>query len=201
MSDPSTPSWHRADIETVLSQRANHPAENIQLVHGSLFDIKCTNLQCSYVESDNYKDPLVPALELTDEHDISDVKFPLKDIPRKDLPQCPQCQSLLRPAVVWFGEPIPLHATDRIHKWLDAGKVDLMLVVGTSAKVWPAANYIHAARVAGARIATFNVDEPEMDEPITRMREQDWFFRGDAAAVIPDVLKEVVGVVPELKMA
>lgn len=180
----------------MLSQRAKHPAQNIQLVHGSLFDIKCTNPQCTYVDSDNYTDPLVPALELTEEHDISDVKVPLKDIPTADLPQCPQCQSLLRPAVVWFGEPIPLHATNRIHKWLDVGKVDLMLVVGTSAQVWPAANYIHAAR-----IATFNVDEPEMDEPITRLREQDWFFRGDAGAVIPDVLKEVVGVVPELKMA
>lgn len=184
----------------MLSQRAKHPAENIEYLHGSLFDIKCTNAQCTYVESDNYTDPLVPALQPADEHDISDVKFPLKEIPRADLPHCPQCQSLLRPAVVWFGEPVPMQAIDRIHKWLDVGKVDLMLVVGTSAVVWPAANYIHAARVAGARIATFNVDGPEVDEPITRMREQDWFFRGDAGAVIPDVLKEVIGVIPEVKM-
>lgn len=185
----------------MLSQRAKHPAENIQSVHGSLFDVKCTNIQCTYVENDNFTDPLVPALELTGKCDISDVKYPLKEIPRENLPRCPQCRSLLRPAVVWFGEPIPMSATNRIHKWLDRGKIDLMLVVGTSAKVWPAANYIHAARVAGARIAVFNVDEPEMDEPITRLREQDWFFKGDAGAVIPDLLKEVVGVTPQLKKA
>ena len=78
-----------------------------------------------------------------------------------------------------------------------------MLVVGTGAKVFPAASYIHAARVAGARIAVFNVDEPEVQEEgsVTRLREQDWYFQGDAGAVIPDVLKEVVGVVPELDVA
>ena len=185
----------------MLSQRAKHSAENIQPIHGSLFDIKCTNSLCTHVEIENFTDPLVPDLELTGEHDISDVKFPLKNIPLENLPRCPQCQSLLRPAVVWFGEPVPMAAIDRIHKWLDGGKVDLMLVVGTSAKVWPAANYIHAARVAGARIAVFNNDEPEMDEPNTRLREQDWFFQGDAGVIIPDVLKEVIGVVPELEKA
>ncbi|KAL9072995.1 MAG: hypothetical protein Q9161_003217 [Pseudevernia consocians] len=151
--------------------------------------------------SQNIDNPLVPALEVTEECDISDVKYPLKDIPRENLLHCPQCQSLLRPAVVWFGEPVPMPAIDRIHNWLDGGKVDLMLVVGTSAQVFPAASYIHAARVAGARIAVFNLDQPEMDEPITRLREGDWFFQGDAGAVIPEVLKEVVGVIPELKHA
>ena len=167
-------------------------------MHGSLFDVKCTNPQCTYVEVDNKTNPLVPAFELTEEHDISDAKFPLKEIPLDDLPRCPQCQSLLRPAVVWFGESLPMPAIDRIHDWLDGGKIDLMLVVGTSAKVFPAAGYIHAARVAGARIAVFNVDEPEdeNEEPLTRLREQDWYFKGDAGATIPDVLKEVVGVVP-----
>ena len=157
-----------------LSQRANHPLANLQLVHGSLFDVKCINLQCAYVENDNFTDPIVPALELVEEHDISSVRFPLKDISVDELPHCPKCQSLLRPGVVWFGESLPMSAIDRIHKWLDAGKVDLMLVVGTSATVWPAANYIHAARVAGARVAVFNIEKPEMEEPVTRLREQDW---------------------------
>ena len=90
-------------------------------------------------------------------------------------------------------------AIDRIHSWLDGGKIDLMLVVGTSAQVFPAAAYIHAARVAGARIAVFNVEKPEMEEEVTRLREQDWWFGGDAAEVLPDLLKEVVGVVPGQK--
>lgn len=182
--------------KTGLSQRAKHPSENLQPVHGSLFDVKCTKSECTYFEADNFADPIVPALELAEDYNVADVEFPLMDIPANDLPHCPQCGSILRPAVVWFGEPLPRPAIDRIHQWLDGGKVDLMLVVGTSATVWPAANYIHAARVAGARIAVFNIEKPEEEEeedPVIGLREQDWFFEGDAAAMIPDLLKEVIG--------
>ena len=165
-------------------------------MHGSLFDVKCTNSDCTFLETCNFADPIVPALELTEQHNISDVQFPLNDIPKEDLPHCPKCRSLLRPAVVWFGEPLQRPAIDRIHHWLDGGKVDLMMVVGTSATVWPAANYIHAARTAGARIAVFNTEKPGMDDdPVMGLREQDCFFEGDAAATIPDTLKEMVGFV------
>lgn len=76
-----------------------------------------------------------------------------------------------------------------------------MLVVGTSATVWPAAVYIHSARLKGARIAVFNTEDPELnvDDESQKLREQDWFFKGDAAAVVPDVLKEVVGMVVEVQ--
>ena len=88
-----------------------------------------------------------------------------------------------------------MHAINRIHSWLDGGKVDLMLVVGTSATVWPAANYIHAARLAGAKIAVFNMEEPDAENGSGGIGEQDWFFRGDAAEVLPELMKEVVGVI------
>lgn len=163
-------------------------------MHGSLFNVKCTNSDCIFLETGNFADPIVPALELTEQYNISDARFPLKDIPKEDLPHCPKCRSLLRPAVVWFGEPLERSAIDRIHHWLDVGKVDLMMVVGTSATVWPAANYIHAARIAGARIAVFNTEKPGMDDDAAMgLREQDWFFEGDAAATIPDTFKEIFG--------
>ncbi|KAL8676275.1 MAG: hypothetical protein Q9186_007200 [Xanthomendoza sp. 1 TL-2023] len=147
----------------------------------------------------HFTNPVVPSLALPTDCPISDARFPLPPIPTPLLPHCPQCKSLLRPAIVWFGEQTVEAARARIHTFLDAGKVDLMLVVGTSATVWPAAIYIHSARIAGARIAVFNTEEldKELQDPSQRLREQDWFFRGDAAAIIPDVLKEVIGVVPK----
>lgn len=140
-----------------LSQRANRPAPNLESVHGSLFNIRCSSSQCAFASTDDFADPVVSALAIPDDHDISSTKFPLKTIARSDLPHCPQCQSLLRPGVFWFGEPLSMRAIDRIHNWLDGGKVDLMLVIGTSATVWPAANYINSARVAGACVAFFNM--------------------------------------------
>lgn len=67
--------------------------------------------------------------------------------------------------------------------------------------VWPAALYIHSTRLAGARIAVFNTDEPDLDvdDESPKLREQDWFFKRDAGAVIPDVLQEVVESVPEMR--
>ncbi|KAF7348659.1 NAD-dependent histone deacetylase silent information regulator Sir2 [Mycena venus] len=88
-----------------LCQRAGHPPENIQAIHGSLFSNRCT--KCHYVENDNFKDPLVPAFALPDDVDLADAKFPLKSIPIEDLPRCPDCGGLLRPNVVWFGESLP----------------------------------------------------------------------------------------------
>ena len=146
-------------------------------------------------------DPIVPSFLLSDDHDLSDVRFPIKSIPVSSLPKCPRCACLLRPAIVWFGEQVPWPLRERIHSWLDEGTVDLMLVVGTRAEVWPAAIYIHCARLAGARIAVFNTEEPDVEicDPSQQLREQDWFFKGDASAIIPEVLKETVGLVPDIK--
>ncbi|KAJ7154575.1 putative SIR2 family histone deacetylase [Mycena filopes] len=163
-----------------LCQRAGHPPESIQAVHGSLFSNRCT--ECAYVEHDNFTDPLVPAFAL-----------PPDDIAEADLPRCPACGGLLRPDVVWFGESLPQEAVERVEAWMAEGEIDLMLVVGTSALVYPAAGYIHAARVRGARAAVFNMEEPTEEGATSRLKEGDWFFRGDAAVILPELLKEVIG--------
>ena len=60
----------------------------------------------------------------------------------------------LRPDVVWFGENLPLAALDAAR---DAARAcDLMLVVGTSGAVYPAAGLAHVARQAGARVVIVN---------------------------------------------
>lgn len=184
-----------------LCQRAGHPAENIQAVHGSLFSNRCT--ECPYVENDNFTDPLVPAFALSDNVDLADARFPLKKIAVEDLPRCPACTALLRPNVVWFGESLPQDAVDRIDGWIggdaaDESRIDLMLVVGTSALVYPAAGYVHTARARGARIAVFNMEEPTEEGATSRLREGDWFFKGDASIILPELLKEDIGAVPEL---
>jgi NAD-dependent deacetylase sirtuin 5 len=53
----------------------------------------------------------------------------------------------LRPGVVWFGEPLPLDTIAAIDAWIEAGEsVDLILVIGTTATVWPANTYVDIAR-------------------------------------------------------
>jgi NAD-dependent deacetylase sirtuin 5 len=179
-----------------LSPRAQHPPEQLKLLHGSLFDLKCSDFFCSYVERDNYTDPIVPALATpTDgsDLDVSDVNVRLPEIDYAHLPKCPQCKrGLLRPGVVWFGEPLPKGVLKDIDEWMTAStKIDLIMVIGTGAKVYPAAGYVDLARMEGARVAVINTDKN--DVPAGGLRDGDWFFEGDSAEIVPELLKGVIG--------
>lgn len=192
-----------------LSSRASHPTEQVFFLHGSLFDLRCTGFYCKHTEINNFTDPVVPALaipteddeaataalqakEQSRELDISNADVTLPDLPLDALPHCPSCKTgLLRPGVVWFGEALPKLTIEMVDDWIDEGPIDLVLVIGTSSKVYPAAGYSQEARQRGARVAVFNTDRN--DEPSGGMRNKDWFFEGDAAVVLPELLKSVIG--------
>lgn len=130
----------------------------------------------------------------TGELDISNANVPIPHLAKEELPNCPDCGSLLRPGVVWFGEPLPRKIMVAIDHWIDQPQpVDLMLVIGTSSKVWPAAGYVDIARSRGARIAVINMDRHDTPGDL---QGGDWFFEGDAAAIVPELLKSVIGEIP-----
>jgi NAD+-dependent protein deacetylase sirtuin 5 len=111
-------------------------------------------------------------------------------IPTADLPQCPMCSaSLLRPNVVWFGEALPDDTMTEVDSiFSDPRPIDLCLVIGTSGSVWPGAGYADLARKKGARIAIVNVDVSNVKNLRLGV---DWVFVGDAAVVVPELLKPV----------
>ena len=77
-------------------------------------------------------------------------------------PRCADCGNLLRPGVVWFGEMLPMDALDAAER--AAAACELMLVVGTSGAVYPAAGLAHRARRAGARVVVLNPEPTELDD-------------------------------------
>lgn len=70
------------------------------------------------------------------------------------VPACPYCGQPVRPDVVWFGEMLPLAQLDAART--AATHTDLMLVVGTSGVVHPAAGMPLIAKEGGAKIIEFN---------------------------------------------
>lgn len=69
------------------------------------------------------------------------------------LPTC-ACGGRLRPSVVWFGESLsPLHL-HRMEAW--SQEMDLLMAVGTSALVWPAAGLLPLARRRGVPVVVVN---------------------------------------------
>ncbi len=130
-----------------------------------------------------------------EELDISDDRVEIAYQEVKDLPQCPRCGSgLLRPGVVWFNESLPPRVLKEVDEFIkQSNKIDLILVIGTSAKVYPAAGYIDEARDKGARVAVINMDKDDIPGGRNGLDKGDWFFQGDASLILPDILKGEIG--------
>lgn len=104
-------------------------------------------------------------------------QFDPSRVPAGEPPTCPRCGSWLRPGVVWFGEalnPARLEAAEAA-----ARGCDVMLVVGTSGVVYPAAALPGLARRAGATVIVVNSAESDLDG------EARIVVRGTAAGMLP----------------
>jgi NAD-dependent deacetylase len=95
-----------------------------------------------------------------------------------DVGRCP-CGGRLRPHIVFFGE-IP-YEMDRIQE--EIAKATLMLVVGTSGSVYPAANFVHWAKHAGARTVYIGPEPPLNANAFTHVVE------GKAGEVLPGLFR------------
>jgi NAD-dependent deacetylase len=73
-----------------------------------------------------------------------------------NLPHCPECGASVRPHIVWFGE-VPLDM-EGIYRKLDRATV--LLVVGTSGSVYPAAGFVHLARQRHIRTVYVGPEQP-----------------------------------------
>ena len=92
--------------------------------------------------------------------------------------RCP-CGGRLRPHIVFF-EEMPL-GMDRIHD--EIHKASLMLVIGTSGAVYPAASFVHWARTAGARTVYIGPEHPLNASAFTQIVE------GKAGEVLPGLFE------------
>jgi len=120
---------------TLITQNVDglHPSAgstNILELHGNIWKVRCTREGT-----------------VTDNRDV-----PLREIP----PHCPSCGALLRPHIVWFGESLDQAVIGRAFK--ESAACEVMVVVGTSAIVHPAASLPHYAAEAGAAVIEVNPD-------------------------------------------
>lgn len=134
-----------------LHERAG--TRRIHRLHGSIWRVRCT--QCGAENTDD--------------------RVPVPEIP----PRC-GCGALVRPGVVWFGEPLP--EKEWMHAERAATGCDLFIVVGTSAQVYPAASLVPLAARAGARLIEINME----DTPLTGLAGL--ALRGMAGEILPQLI-------------
>lgn len=122
-------------------------------LHGNIWKVRCT--QCGGV-SENH------------------------DVPIAILLYCTDCGGLLRPHIVWFGESLNPEDMARSEAALHA--CELLLIIGTSGVVYPAAAFASVARAAGAFVAELNLD-PTPNSSLVNMSLQ-----GRAKEIVPQLL-------------
>jgi NAD-dependent deacetylase len=134
-----------------LHQQAG--SQNVIELHGSIWKVRCT--ECEIISSD------LP------------IEVPI-------LPYCEECDGLLRPHVVWFGEDLDTEVMDQAEAAVEA--CDAFLVIGTSAVVEPAASFPVTAAELGVPLIEINM-EPT---PITKLAEIS--LHGKAGDILPKIV-------------
>lgn len=128
--------------------------DNVIELHGNIFKNKCNNCGKSHGEL------------------------------KSDNPvECDKCGGLIRPDVVWFGEPLP---EDELNKaWEYAKNSDIVFVIGTSAMVQPAASLPIISIEHGGYVVEINAERTVISEYVN-----DGYY-GDVAEVLPELVESV----------
>ena len=96
-------------------------------------------------------------------------------------PRCLQCGGAVRPGIVWFGESLPVAALETA--FAAAADCDLLLSVGTSGVVYPAAQVPEIALHNGATVVHVNPD------PQALGGTDEWLLAGAAGEILPALLQ------------
>jgi NAD-dependent deacetylase len=134
-------------------------SKNVVEIHGSLREINC--LKCG-------KEYLAPR------------------IPDGMPPYC-KCGGVLKPNTVLFGEQLPQEALVKAYKETTACKA--MLLIGTSAVVYPAAALPSLAKQHGAKIIEINIEKSFPDA--------DYFIEEKAGTALPNIVSAIEGVISD----
>jgi NAD-dependent deacetylase len=135
-----------------LHQKAG--SNNVYELHGNIWKVRC----------------LEEGREMT-----------LYDTPLPVLPPHCGCGGILRPGVVWFGEPLPTEILDKATE--SASRCEAFFVIGSSAIVQPAASLAWIARDHGALVVEINTEST----PATDIADES--FRGKSGIILPELIK------------
>jgi NAD-dependent deacetylase len=110
--------------------------------------------------------------------------LPMSEISLNSLPPYCPCGGVFKPNGVFFGEPIPSYALSRAYA--ESHQADVMLVIGTSAVVYPAAAMPGVAKEAGAQIIEINPENTDLTGPIS-----DFIIQEKAGVAIPQIVQVI----------
>lgn len=98
---------------------------------------------------------------------------------------------LLRPAVVWFGEALPIGVMEQAERL--TAEAEIFIAIGTSAAVYPAAGLVDIARFRGGRGGRRGCGQTvEINKEATTVSTNvDWSLRGESGRILPELVRLV----------
>ena len=139
--------------QNVDELHAKAGTQHLSEIHGNIWKIRCT--QCQRVT-------------------------PNQDVPLLYPPTCSECDGLLRPHIVWFGES--LAPEDLECSFAALQRCDMLLIIGTSGVVYPAASFAPVAKDHGAFVVELNLESTPHSSVV------DVSFQGRAKELVPLLL-------------
>jgi NAD-dependent deacetylase len=145
-----------------LHQQAGNSLDLVIEVHGTMRDVMC--MSCGW------RGPMQPVLD--------------RVRAGEDDPACERCGGILKSATISFGQPLVPKVIDRAMRATE--RSDLLLAIGSSLQVYPAAGLVPLAKDTGARLVIINAEPTPFDDLA------DAVLRDPISRVLPSICADVV---------
>ena len=165
-----------------LHARAGLLKEKMVQIHGDIFVTRCS--RCEFSRRDDDQDDQLDQECSAGFGVRRHVAAALKARTCPRTPRCPNCDALMRPGVVWFGEQLPWIELQRVENFLDGGPCDVVIVVGTTATFGYVIDWALSASRGGELIEV----NPE-ETPLSRFATQP--VREPAAVALPRIVDQI----------
>ncbi|HEU0274960.1 MAG TPA: NAD-dependent deacylase [Candidatus Udaeobacter sp.] len=142
-----------------LHERAGLARAEMVHLHGDIFTTRCS--RCNFEMQHDYQ------------HN------------GEELPRCPLCDALMRPGVVWFGEPLPLRETERVENYLQRDSCGVVIVAGTTATFGYIIHWALRASHRGGELIEVNPEETQLSQFATQL------VRERAAVALPRIVDQI----------
>ncbi|MHA2271598.1 MAG: SIR2 family NAD-dependent protein deacylase [Candidatus Hodarchaeales archaeon] len=154
-----------------LHRRSGIPPEILAELHGNHALLKCIECDTRFTKE-----------ELGWNNQVHGTGY-RTDSPSSSQPNCPNCGARMISSVVNFSDPMPEREMSEANK--HSARCDVMLVVGSTLSVYPAADLPQRAKEAGAQVIIINMG------PTHQVQLADMRIEAKAGEFLPKVVEEV----------
>lgn len=167
-----------------LHARAGIEKENMVQIHGDIFVTRCSRCDFSYIGRGGPPESPGASLGQPTSGRLRSIAPTFER--DAEVPCCPECEALMRPGVVWFGEQLPSNEIERVETYLDHGACDIVIVAGTTATFGYIVDWALRAKRNGGELIEVNLEET----PLSRFATQ--LLREPATIALPRIVDQLI---------